>query len=58
MLMLFKRLFRDQGGQDLAEYGIALIILALGMVIAVHTMYSNLQTIWGDIENSVSDAAD
>ena len=35
MVNLIKRLWQDEQGQDLAEYGIALAVIALAVITAV-----------------------
>ena len=43
MLNLIKKLVREENGQDLAEYGIALAVIAIGS--DVETLWSNAQTV-------------
>ncbi|OPY55952.1 MAG: Flp/Fap pilin component [Pelotomaculum sp. PtaU1.Bin035] len=38
MLNLAKRLFQEEGGQGMAEYGLILALVALGLVLALGSM--------------------
>jgi Flp pilus assembly pilin Flp len=51
MLTVLKRLVRDESGQDLAEYGIALAVIA--GIVAVG---QDVQTLWQRGQNAVSQA--
>ena len=44
---LLRTLWRDEEGQDLAEYGIALAVIAGGVVSAVVLLSSGLAQLWG-----------
>lgn len=58
MFNLLKRLRRDQGGQDVAEYGICLVIIALVLVIATHSMYTQVGTLWQRVVNNATETTD
>ncbi len=58
MLRLLKRLTRDESGQDLAEYAIGLVLLALALFVAVNTLRFDLNTIWAKIEHHTKDLTD
>jgi len=49
MFRLLPKLIRNEEGQDLAEYGIALAILTLFIVVVMATMKGDLHTIWDNI---------
>ena len=42
----FRNLLADESGQDLAEYGIALAIIALGAAAAAVVVAGDVQAIW------------
>ena len=41
-----KRLWKDEAGQDLAEYGIALAVVAAGAGAVALAIGGNVQTLW------------
>jgi Flp pilus assembly pilin Flp len=43
---LIKKLVRDEKGQDLAEYGIALAVIAVGVGALAVTISGNVNTLW------------
>jgi Flp pilus assembly pilin Flp len=45
MLNLIKKLVREDGGQDLAEYGIALAVIAIGAALIAVAIGSDVQTL-------------
>jgi len=54
---LIGRLGRDERAQDLAEYGIALAIIA-GFVVAVTVaIATNVQTLWSNAQQNVASVA-
>jgi len=53
MTMLLRRLVQDDRGQDLAEYGIALAVIAAGAVLAVTSIGTQVQTLWTVAQNSI-----
>ena len=46
MMRLLKRLFEDESGQDLAEYGITLAIIGAGAGVAAVVIAGNVSTLW------------
>jgi Flp pilus assembly pilin Flp len=46
MIDLLKQLARDESGQDLAEYGIALSVIAVGVVVAAQAIAVAVNSIW------------
>jgi Flp pilus assembly pilin Flp len=51
--MLLTQLVRDEVGQDLAEYGVAMAILSMGIVFAIYNIRNNLRTIWDYVADSL-----
>ena len=46
MMTLLEALARDDHGQDMAEYGIALAIIAVSVAAAAMAISNNIQQIW------------
>ena len=47
-------LFSDEGGQDLAEYGIALAIIAAGVGLISVAIAGNVSTLWSRGQSAIS----
>src|SRR5580765_3510251 len=56
MLNLIKNLVRDESGQDLAEYGIALAVIAVGAAIIAVAIGGNVNTLWANAQTAVESA--
>jgi Flp pilus assembly pilin Flp len=56
MLNLIKNLVRDESGQDLAEYGIALAVIAVGAAVIAVAIGGNVNTLWSNAQTAVEDA--
>ena len=50
MLALVKRLMREEQGQDLAEYGIAMAVIAVGAGLAATVIAGNVETLWNNAQ--------
>lgn len=46
MLKAIRKLVRDAAGQDLAEYGIALAVIATGAAAAAVVIAGDVATLW------------
>jgi Flp pilus assembly pilin Flp len=57
MLKALRKLVRDHAGQDLAEYGIALAIIAVGAGAAAVIIAGDVQTLWTSASQAISSAA-
>ncbi len=55
-MTLFKKLFNDESAQDLAEYGIALAIIAAGAGLIAVAIAGNVSTLWSKGQTAVSSA--
>ena len=53
---LLKRVFQDERGQDLAEYGIALAVIGLGAGLAAATVAEDTNTIWNIAKTAIEAA--
>jgi len=57
MLNLIKKLAKDESGQDLAEYGIALAVVAVAAATAAVAIKGNVSILWTNGSNAISTAA-
>lgn len=57
MLNVLKKLVRDEAGQDLAEYGIALAIIAVGAGAAAVLIAQDVNTLWENAQSDIAAAA-
>jgi Flp pilus assembly pilin Flp len=57
MLTLLKRLRSDEGGQDLAEYAIALAVITVGAALAALAVAGNVSTLWSTANSIIAQAA-
>jgi Flp pilus assembly pilin Flp len=55
MIDLLKRLARDESAQDLAEYGIALSVIAVGVILAAQSIASNVNTLWSTPQTTLEE---
>jgi Flp pilus assembly pilin Flp len=55
MLRMFQELARRDDGQDLAEYGIALAVIAAFSVAVVAVIAGDVQTLWSNANTTMSD---
>ena len=58
MFGLLKRLVRDESGQDLAEYGIALAVIAIGAAAIAIAIGTDVQSLWSNAESVIQSAVD
>jgi pilus assembly protein Flp/PilA len=56
MLNLFKKLAKDESGQDLAEYGIALAVVAVAAATAAIAIKGNVTTLWQNGSTAIQSA--
>jgi Flp pilus assembly pilin Flp len=56
MLTMLKRLVRDESGQDLAEYGIALAVIAGIVALIAVAIGQDVQTLWQRGQNAIVQA--
>ena len=48
---------RDQRGQGLAEYAIAIGVITLAVIVAVQLVGSNILPMWNNAANNIQSAA-
>ncbi len=56
MLSVLKRLVADEAAQDLAEYGIALAVIAGGAAAAAVVIAGDVNTLWTNAKNVIATA--
>ena len=56
MLNLIKNLVRNEEGQDLAEYGIALAVIAIGAALIAVAIGTDVQTLWSNAQGVIQSA--
>ncbi len=56
MMNLLKKLVRDESGQDLAEYGIALAVIGVGAGAAAIAIAGDVSTIWTTAKTTIAGA--
>jgi Flp pilus assembly pilin Flp len=57
MIDLLKQLARDESGQDLAEYGIALSVIGVGVILAAQSIATAVNTLWQDPQTTLETTA-
>lgn len=57
MLNVLRKLVRDEAGQDLAEYGIALAIIAVGAGAIAVAIATDVETLWSNAQDDIATAA-
>ena len=57
MLKLVKKLVRDESGQDLAEYGIALAVIAIGAAAIAVAIGTDVNSLWSRAQGPIHTAA-
>ena len=56
MSALLKNFLQDESGQDLAEYGIALAVIAVGVGALAVLISGNVNTLWTNASNAIAAA--
>jgi Flp pilus assembly pilin Flp len=56
MLTILKQLVREESAQDLAEYGIALAVIAVGVGALALTISGNVNTLWTNASAAIASA--
>jgi Flp pilus assembly pilin Flp len=57
MFDVLKKLVRDEAGQDLAEYGIALAVIAAGLGAIAVAIAGDVNTLWSTAQTEINTAA-
>jgi Flp pilus assembly pilin Flp len=53
---MLKRLGRNELGQDLAEYAIALAVITVGVIVAVQVVGTRVRTVWQNVATTLQQA--
>jgi len=56
MMSFVKRLITEESGQDLAEYGIALAVIAIGAAAAAVVIAGDVTTLWETGRDAIQSA--
>lgn len=56
MKSFVKRLINEESGQDLAEYGIALAVIAIGAAAAAVVIAGDVTTLWEAGRDAIQEA--
>ena len=56
-MTLARRLIRDERGQDLAEYAIALAVITIAVIAAVQLVGTRVTTPWNQAATGLQNAA-
>ena len=54
MKNLLKRLWQEEEGQDLVEYGLLVVIVALGAIAGMSTLATDINTMFGSAGTTLS----
>ena len=55
-MSFLKRLLADDSGQDLAEYGIALAVVAVGAGVIAAAIGTDVTTLWSSAQTAIHSA--
>lgn len=56
MINILMRLMKGESGQDLAEYGIALAVIAVGAGAIAVAIAGDVQTLWATAQAAIASA--
>lgn len=56
MKTILEKLWADESGQDLAEYGIALAVIAVGAAAAAVAIAGDVGTLWSNAKTAIEKA--
>jgi Flp pilus assembly pilin Flp len=54
MKTFWQRLIADECGQDLAEYGIALAVISIGIVVAAGAIATDVADMWTTAQGEIA----
>ena len=57
MMNLIKKLVKDERGQDMAEYGIALAVITIAVGAIAASLGGSVKTIWQNAQTTISSIA-
>lgn len=56
MLLMLKKLYKDEKGQALSEYGLILALIALAVIAAITTLGDNIKGLFDKVATEISGA--
>ena len=56
-MKLLKRLWKEEEGQDLVEYGLLVVLIALGAIAGMNTLAKDINTVFGSAGTDLTSAA-
>ncbi len=56
MAVLLRKLWRDEHGQDLTEYALLLVLVALGAITSMHTLANAVSTVFSNAATNMTAA--
>ena len=54
MKNLFVRLWKEEEGQDLTEYGLLLVLIALACIVSMQKLASGVSTVFSNASSSLA----
>jgi len=57
MKTLFRRLWQEEEGQDLVEYALLVVLIALGAIAAMHSLASAISDAFANATTNLTTAA-
>ena len=57
MINLINKLLKDESGQDMAEYGIALAVITIAVGAIAASLGGSVKTIWQNAQTTISSIA-
>lgn len=57
MKNLLVRLWKEEEGQDLVEYGLLVVLIALGAIAGMQTLATDINTVFGSAGTDLTSAA-
>ena len=56
-MKLLKRLWKEEEGQDLVEYGLLVVLIALGAIAGMRALATDINTVFGSAGTDLTSAA-
>lgn len=55
MLNLLRRLWKDEEGQGMVEYGLIIVLIAIGVIVALGLLGDEIVAVFEDITDGLSE---
>lgn len=56
-MKLLKKLWKEEEGQDLVEYGLLVVLIALGAIAGMRALATDINTVFGSAGTDLTSAA-